>query len=255
MSFNDKIETITKKPFCIFKISNFLNSYLYEDLENNFPLTSDNLIEKYYKDMDRGKFWFHSDDIIYKELKQKYECMKKLEEIVFSKNFFNFFYYHFYIAFLKSADLKTIKKLLKIPRFEIDKEKMKVKSFIFNSVRPRIEYSYLKNGAYLRPHVDSRAKLLSLMLYFPQNSQKFDTKSQSDLGTQFWLSEKANPKNDHINDMEKFEKIASKHYKSSFERNLLVGFVRNKYSWHSLDKIEYQKDYIRRSININFFII
>ena len=38
MSFNDKIETITKKPFCIFKISNFLNSDLYEDLENNFPL-------------------------------------------------------------------------------------------------------------------------------------------------------------------------------------------------------------------------
>ena len=50
-------------------------------------------------------------------------------------------------------------------------------------------------------------------------------------------------------------KNSLKHYKSSFERNLLVGFVRNKYSWHSLDKIEYQKDYIRRSININFFII
>ena len=151
--------------------------------------------------------------------------MKKLEKLFLVK-FFNFFLLSFLYSISEISRFKNYKKTIKIPRFEIDKEKMKVKSFIFNSVRPRIEYSYLKNGAYLRPHVDSRAKLLSLMLYFPQNSQKFDTKSQSDLGTQFWLSEKANPKNDHINDMEKFEKIASKHYKSSFERNLLVGFVR-----------------------------
>lgn len=254
MSFNHKIESISKNPYTIFKIENFLNQNLYEEIENNFPLTSDNLLNNYYKDMDRGKFWFHSDDILYQELKQKYNCMKKLEEIVFSEKFFRFFYYNFFVAFFKSVDFKQFLKRLRIPKILMDKEKMKTKNLFFNYVRPRIEYSYLTNGAYLRPHVDSKAKLLSLMLYFPNNSEKFDIKSEKNFGTQFWLNKEANPKNYHINDIDKFEKTSSKYYKSSFEKNLLVGFVRNKYSWHSLEKIECQREYVRRSININFFV-
>jgi hypothetical protein len=40
-------------------------------------------------------------------------------------------------------------------------------------------------------------------------------------------------------------------YKTSFEKYHLYGFIRNDLSWHSVDNILMDSEYLRRSININ----
>lgn len=40
---------------------------------------------------------------------------------------------------------------------------------------------------------------------------------------------------------------------SDFEGNKLVGFIKNSYSWHSVEPKNIHDNYIRKSININFY--
>ena len=42
-------------------------------------------------------------------------------------------------------------------------------------------------------------------------------------------------------------------YKADFLRNYLVGFIKNKYSWHSVEPINVHEGYVRKSININVY--
>ncbi len=253
--FNREEKEILNNPFKVFEIKNFLNNELYNNLKNNFPLTSDNSFNQYYESIDNGKFYFTSDNKLYHRLKTEYDCMLEFENIVFSKSFFDFFFKKLFFSFLKSSNFKRFFKLLRIPRLSNNRETMNFKNFLFNNVSVRIEYSYLVNNALLRPHTDNKNKLLSLMLYFPEeNNDLLSNDIESSLGTQFWLNHEPNYKNFHINDIENFERNSHKIYKPAFERNLLVGFVRNKYSWHSIQKLIVPDKYVRRSININFFI-
>ena len=90
------------------------------------------------------------------------------------------------------------------------------------------------------------------MLYFPEG-----LKQEKELGTIFWNSNLKNFKNKHIDnseDLDKFYSLSEKILKTSFEENTLYGFIKNSNSWHSLDTININENYIRKSININFFI-
>ena len=42
-------------------------------------------------------------------------------------------------------------------------------------------------------------------------------------------------------------------YKTPFEDNVLYGFIKNQKSWHSVDKINFNENYVRKSLNINFY--
>jgi len=88
------------------------------------------------------------------------------------------------------------------------------------------------------------------MLYFPD-----DEKKEIDYGTTFWESSIPNPTNTHIQDREKIREFKSKSkqlYKSQFIPNCLYGFLRNDFSWHTVEPINIDTNYIRKSININF---
>ena len=53
---------------------------------------------------------------------------------------------------------------------------------------------------------------------------------------------------------DKFYQKAELTYKSNFDRNNLYGFIKSKYSWHSVSRINFgNKNYSRKSININFY--
>lgn len=43
-------------------------------------------------------------------------------------------------------------------------------------------------------------------------------------------------------------------YKSKFEKNKIVGFIKNEKSWHNVDKFNLTKNYLRKSVNINLFL-
>ena len=62
-------------------------------------------------------------------------------------------------------------KLLKNKKFE-DRLLKKNENFLdflfYTKLRPSICYSHMKNNTQLVPHTDTRRKILSMMLYFPQ---------------------------------------------------------------------------------------
>ena len=101
------------------------------------------------------------------------------------------------------------------------------------------------------PHVDGQRKYLSLMLYFPN-----DEYNDSEYGTTFWDCKVQNFNNIHIEDSEEIKLFKDKYkplYRTNFEKNCLYGFSRNNTSWHSVEPLDIKENYLRRSININFY--
>ena len=81
-------------------------------------------------------------------------------------------------------------------------------------------------------------------------------KLEMGIGTTFWDSEINNNNNNHIEEHEKLEdfyKNSNIMYKSLFQKNSIVGFIKNQYSFHSVEPINVHKNYIRKSININIW--
>jgi hypothetical protein len=124
-------------------------------------------------------------------------------------------------------------------------------------MRITIQFSYILNNGYIVPHQDAGDKLLTLMLYFPSQNENNFFNIEKEYGTTFW---KTNFKNQfdgkHLEKEEEknvFYQNSSILYKSYFTSNTLVGFVRNKYSWHTVEPVNVFADYIRRSININIY--
>ena len=94
------------------------------------------------------------------------------------------------------------------------------------------------------------------MIYFPKNN----TKDFLDLGTNFY-SKKSNSETNmdiwkskylDIKNSEKFYENYDVFYKSKFEENKLVGFIKNEKSWH--DVTQFDNDIIRKSLNINLYL-
>jgi len=129
--------------------------------------------------------------------------------------------------------------------------KKKAPSFINSNIFLDYEYSFIKNNGQIVPHVDALRKYQSLMLYFPDSI--FDDYSY---GTSFWESDEKNWDNIHIEneeDRKNFKKKNKIIYQTPFEANCLYGFLRNDFSWYSVEPKNINQNYIRKSININFY--
>ena len=122
----------------------------------------------------------------------------------------------------------------------------------FNSqLRVAYDFSIIKNKGGIVPHVDGQRKYLSLMLYFPDNKY-----NDLNYGTTFWACKKKNFSNKHIENSDEiisFRKKEQVLYRTPFTKNCLYGFIRNNVSWHSVEPIDVNDKYLRRSVNINFF--
>ena len=245
--FNKKIDFIQKKKKCIFKINNFLNEDFYNQLENNFPEMDTKKIDL---DKSFGKK-FIDDKNLNLDLPNQSPILQKFDDLIKSKTFFNFFSkkLYFYAAFTQSNILRRIKYL----RYPISSEGSdnKIMDILFSRLKVGYDYSFIKNNGGIVPHVDGQRKYLSLMLYFPKKN-----KNDKEYGTTFWNCDEPNYTNKHIEDLKKNKSFKQKHkvhYKTTFEPNCLYGFIRNDISWHSVEPLDISDDYLRRSININFF--
>ena len=88
--FNKEIEIITKKPFKLFRINNFLSNELYENLKNTFPNLDD--IEHNHLDLFKNKkYGFDTSSEIYKKCLDNNRYFSSFEKLVFSKEFLFFF--------------------------------------------------------------------------------------------------------------------------------------------------------------------
>ena len=113
----------------------------------------------------------------------------------------------------------------------------------------------MMNGAKLVPHTDSRQKLISLMLYFPDD--KLTEEQKFSLGTSFYLSKNKNIKNKHLlnnNEESDFKKNNKMGITLPFRGKNLYGFIRNDLSWHTVEPFFVNENFIRKSININLYI-
>jgi len=229
---------IKKKPFCIFKINNFFSDEFYNKLKSELPsledLDSNNL--KIYN----NKYYFSSDDSYYSKIKVEIESIQQLHKEVFSQKFINHFFSTFFKDILAARifDLKSLIYLLYSKYINSKK------------IKPIIEFSYILNGGKVVPHTDNAGKLISMLTYFPENDEN---QLEDEMGTEFWQYKSKNYSNVHLKDkgLEKsFREKADLIYKTPFKGKNLYGFIKSSNSWHSVNKLSLNKNYVRKSINI-----
>lgn len=104
----------------------------------------------------------------------------------------------------------------------------------------------MQSNSLLIPHTDAPNKLLSLMLYFPDD----DNYLWENIGTTYWDYKKNNYKNIYP-EIGTFETKAKVLHQNKFEGKKLFGFIKNHRSWHSVPKLTLPKNKFRKSININ----
>lgn len=257
MDFSKNISYLQLFPYKVFKIENFFEENYYDNLNENFPKIS-RFNNEELTEFDNNKFGLTSESIAYEKFILSNETYRKLDKIIRSKQFFDFFIKKFYLNFIfgRINSLRHLVKILKIPKLSYNSEKTKFYS-IYSKINVQIQFSYIENNGMIVPHTDAGNKLLTLMLYFPdKNLTKEDKINEKNFGTTFYNLKKKSDQNRHLSLIERQEFLHSnkdKSFKSNFTENTLVGFIKNDVSWHSVEPVNIKKDYIRRSININFF--
>ncbi len=243
--FNKEITEIKKQPISIFKIDNFFDLDFYLEIKKVFYKIDP---EELSLTKNFGKKSISSLELSYEDENQR-KILEKLNQVFLSKDFFNFFVKKIYLNNIKTQ--KNILRKIKYTRLPmLNNKKKSIFDFLFSKISVSYQLSYIKNNGGIVPHVDSQRKYLSLMLYFPDNEEK-----EIDYGTTFWESNAPNFTNTHIQDKEKisdFKTKSKKLYKTQFNSNCLYGFLRNDFSWHSVEPVNIDANYIRKSININF---
>lgn len=244
------VEFLNKKNFTIFKIKNFLDYKTYEFLDKSFPKIDEERLNNFNLEKNNYKYTIISTDQDYKELLEKNKRLQKIHNSIFSKKFYEFFYKNLEVEFFdsRSKDLKFLIKLFKPKTLNLSKNYFK--NFFYTYIRRQIEYSYIFNKGKIVPHTDGRSKLLSLMMFFPEGREGEDK-----IGTTFWDSEEKNLNNEHLRDAKekKFKENTKVLTKLDFKKCDLYGFIRNSKSWHSVEPFNLGENYVRRSININFY--
>ena len=242
----------------IFHIENFLDQKLYDNLKKNFPIITADQID-FSKNL--GKHPIDCADIKYENTEQK-QAFLDFEKTIYSNKFFYFFVKKFYLnSLLNQTSFIRNFKSLRYPKIYDSKKSLfdfLLSKILFSKIKVSYQISFIGNMGGIYPHVDNNSKFLSLMLYFPTSED-----NEINYGTTFWqsknnqnqksLSNEAGHK-PTITEIDHFKSNNIPYFTSKFSFNTLVGFVSRKNSWHSVEQLNINKNYIRKSININFII-
>ena len=252
INLNQNIHFLYKKNFFIFELNDFLDEKNYNLLYENFPLIPKQKLKSFELEKNNKKFFINSREEIYTQTISQNKVLMDFHNLIFSRAFFNFFFRKLKFPFLISrlTDLKfLLKQLLPI---KLNNEK-KFLDIFHTHIKTQIEYSYMFNGGKIVPHTDSRHKLLSLLLFFPDKNE--DMSQQEKFGTAFWDSETSNIDNEHLSNEKEidFKNKSKKLFQIPFTKMKLFGFIGNDKSWHSVESFFINEKYIRKSININFY--
>lgn len=249
---NDRfiIESLYSKKFDVFRIKNFLDENSFNYINQNFPKLQKNRYKENFL-----KYSISSNTKEYKRLLLYNFNLKKINEFFTDEKFSSFFLKKFFFKIVKARinDGLHFKRMFLKQNFGSPQ-----KSIFVSNLETRVEFSFLTNNAVINPHTDAVKKMISLMLYFPDEKSKFSLENQKKFGTQFWSSKTKNFKNKHIEETSQIENFFKNNdivCSTAFEKYHLYGFIRNSLSWHSVNKILADENFIRRSININIFFI
>jgi len=247
-----------------FEIPNFLSEEQYDLLDQNFPkigIDEASRINHAFYDTTNQHQLKASITELDPDTYTKYILSNKvLDEFVNtikSAQFTDFLLKNFYYKILKSRilDPKNFLKFLLRKNRSYTKRKSKIEKFLFNEIYTTVEWVYQFNGAELWPHTDGKKKILTILIYFPDKDLP-DNQINS-LGTTFFNSNKFNIGNNVISSKDQAAdfKKNNRSFTIPFKKKSLFGFIKSHKSWHSVEKFDIDKNFIRKNININLLSV
>mgnify|MGYP006133132357 FL=1 len=251
-----------------FEIENFLSEEQYGSLNTNLPDIKTNEYKDYNESYDDKKsqhqlkaFISEVNNISYEKLVYENPILNEFVRTVKNPKFINKLMKEFFFKILKSRifDKKNFLKLLIRKNKGVEEKNYSLAHKLFyNDIISTVGFAYMEEGAQIFPHTDGLKKILTLMLYFPEeNTPDYLYKN---LGTTFWNSNEFGLKESDIKvktfeDSEQFKKRNQISLNFPFKKKNIYGFIKSHKSWHSLEPIKVKKDFIRKNININLLLV
>ncbi len=249
----NNINKIFKNPFVIFEVENFLNDNDFNKIKNEFFDLDDHLKKKFegVRENKDLKFCVNSFNPEYQNYIISNPILKQLHEEIVSEKFMNYLFQNLSFDML-SSKIYNFFHFVKLLKFkQLEHKRLNKFSFydlinLKKKINIQLEFSWMQSNSLLIPHTDAPNKLLSLMLYFPDD----DNYLWENIGTTYWDYKKNNYKNIYP-ETGTFETKAKVLHQNKFEGKKLFGFIKNHRSWHSVPKLTLPKNKFRKSININ----
>ena len=247
-----------------FEIPDFLSDEQYDLLEQNFPklgIDEGSKINHSFYDTSKQhqlKTWV---SVLHPEVYSKHvlsnRILNEFVNTIKSAQFTDFLLKKFYFKILKSRifDPKNLLKFFLRKNRAHTIRNSTIEKFIFNEIYTTVEWIYNYNGAESYPHTDGKKKILSLLLYFPD--KELSDNQINSLGTTFFNSKEFDLENKKIinkDEADNFRKRNSS-FTLPFKKKSLFGFIKSHKSWHSVEPIDIDKNFIRKSININLLLV
>jgi len=256
-------------PIVILEKKNFLNKEFYNKLREAFP--KEELMTK--KESNGLKAALNNSCPTFQKVISENEPWKFFYDYLNSKKTVFLFYNLIKKELDKIEERKKLRKFFftKAEHSEnrnklIAKIKRKIVSQFYQNIQLSFEFSIISNNCYIPPHADATKSILSWMLYFPDESYKnIDLEKIHSLGTNFY-KKKDELKDNYINGWEKDKLLSGQDlvlfkdyykifYKTKFEENTFYAFIKNDKSWHDFSAFNFDKDFKRKSINININLV
>ena len=266
---NYNVKYFEKSNFYAFEISNFLSDIQYNAILSNLPNIKKDEGLNYNSDFHNKDSQHQSKAFVtevdmdnYNRIITENLILREFVHELKSQKFINFFMKKFFFQTLKSRiyDKKNLLKLLIRKNRSVNKKSdFLFDKLLYNDLITTVGLAYLYNGAESYPHTDGMKKVMSLMLYFPDDNLSSET--NKNLGTTFYNSSVCNLKQigkTHVNthqDSENFKKNNNKSMTLPFNKKNLYGFIKSHKSWHSVEPFNIHKDFVRKSININILLV
>jgi hypothetical protein len=258
--------------FSTFKIENFLSEEQYITLYKNIPDIPISEFKKYNPDFDNQSSEHKLKAFISEVNAESYEkhiyknnILNEFVQTIKSAKMIEILLKNFFMKVILSRrkDMKTLFKLLiRKNKPILNKSNSMFDRFFYNQFITTVSFVYMAEGAQLFPHTDGMKKILTLMLYFPDEDYCNNSGHDLEIGTTFYnsdeygLAEKdIKSKIKNIEDVNDFKKRNSVSLKFPFKKKNIYGFIKSHNSWHGLEPLQIHKNFIRKNININLLLV
>ena len=266
---NLNVNFFEKSNCYAFEIPNFLSDDQYNALYKNFPNIKKNEAYNFNEAFDDKDSQHQLKAFVTEVYPDKYNKLITENPILneFTQTFKNpklsdLFIKKFFFKILKSRifDSKNFLKLLIRKNRSISKKSDSlIDKFLYNDILTTVGLTYMYNGSQAFPHTDGIKKIMSLLLYFPDENVSHET--NKNLGATFYDSNEFNltgfGKNNAqtFKDSENFKKKNRVSMTFPFKKKNLYGFIKSHKSWHSVEPFDVHDDFVRKNINMNFLLV
>jgi hypothetical protein len=251
-----------RDPFFIFEFANVLDAGFYQELDAAFPAK-----EEFPASWTNrgGKYYMHNKMPEYGEFTRRVPLWTRLYERFAAPETMERFYELLQMGSSGRPpqdmrpwavdDRESPKGIAKRPLMALRRYMDRRRPT--TPIRLQFEFSFLESSCYIPPHTDTPSKLVTLMLYFPDDGATYPRGT----GTEFYRGMGNTPATPgwstgmmNEEDTKEFFRKHEIFYVSDFTPNKLVGFIKSGNSWHGVQPLTLAPGVTRRSLNINYYL-